>query len=158
MCRRFSLIYNIHTTSIDEIYDYLRRLCRIYVVMLVVTIIQVALGNSSRSLPWAIVGIVLYAANTAAIFYVSNHKDRQLWHIAIPFVTTLLNCAFNIAMLVVQVMDGNLWALLNLISVIIQTTTLYIFYMLRRKMLEEENQQLVPDSSLSNKIHEMDRV
>ncbi len=147
MCRRFAILWNIEQTSIDELYAYLYRLGRLYIVFLIISIVELIANTTDDQvlLIWAIAGIVLYAINVIAINYTASHKEtRQFWHVSIPFCTTTVLAIFDVANLInLLVVYKNLWALFSILSIILQLTTILIFWHLRAKMIAFENEKLM---------------
>lgn len=140
MCRRINLLVNIETTTVEEILAYLQRMFRLFCIFFVVSIISLALNYSETTviLVFSIIGVILYAINMGMVKFLVDNPAPQ--NVFLPIISTTVLCSFNIADLVITILvTGSYWALFSLLGVALQSTTIYIMYKLREKMLTQEN-------------------
>lgn len=132
MCRRFQLLYRIEEATAQEIIQYLRRLWRVYIILLILTIIGTAFDGQTN-LAWNIATIVLYTINIGGLYLL--YKTPCIAYTYLPMISSfLLACLDSIQMVYILVEDGEYLVLLRLISITIQLTTIYIAFKLREKM------------------------
>ena len=136
MCRKFRLIQNIENVSIEELCAYLRRLLRIYMILIVVNVINLITSILYKRIVgeiFAAISIALYLLNIFWINAIRANPTVANTNRTIGGLTLL--SAFNIADLIFNVVTGSLWGLASLIGVVLQWSTIYIIYKLREKIL-----------------------
>lgn len=143
MCRRFKLIYNIESSTVEDILQYLQGMFRLYCIFFVISIINLALNYSSNlTLGLSIAGVVLYAINMGMVKFVVDNPAPQ--SVFLPMLSTIILCLFNIANLVITILlTGSYWGLFSLLGVALQSSTIYILYKLREKLLGQQQNQAV---------------
>lgn len=139
MCRSFFLIHNIENTSIDELLVYMNRRLRLYAVFFVIALVTfiLAFDYHTTYLAFTIVTLVLYLLSMAAILQLKkNPTSKTALH---PIITAIIVLAFNIfSMVYTLIKSGNLWALITLISIVLQLSTLFVLHKLREKLINRE--------------------
>jgi predicted membrane protein len=84
-----------------------------------------------------VITIVLYLISILALF--NLFKNPTSTNALYPAITAVLVLLFNIfSMIYVLVMQHNYWALITLISVVLQVSTFVIMHSLRNKLLSRE--------------------
>jgi hypothetical protein len=135
MCNKFRLIYNIENVPLEDIVTYLKRLVRIYLILIVLSIIDIVTSDKDMSVTFilSIVALALYVLN---LFSVKLVSEKPTIHTSIlPLITVSILWLFNIAQIIINVvMFKNYFALISLISVVIQMTTIYLLHKLREKI------------------------
>lgn len=142
MCiRRARLLYNIENISLEDLILYLRRLVRVYAILTILSIIEVAssYGNVSRiEFTLSVIALILYIINVLMIKLASD--SPTLSNSKFPMASATVLMVYNIIQIIVLVtMFENWFALISLISVFIQCTTIFILFKLREKIYKRDN-------------------
>lgn len=136
MCRKCKLLYYIHDADAHEILGYLKHMQRLYIVLIAVSLVGVVLTrHDPRLFLWKIMGLLLYSMNLLSIrWLIQRASVPSTW----PCLgTTMLLTVFNLASFLHTLsITHNLWALFELISIVIQASTIYIVYVLRLRLIE----------------------
>lgn len=147
MCvKRFMMIYNIQQIPLEDIVVYLKRLVRIYVILVILSVVRLVTGNLELTTEFIlnIVGLGLYFLNVLMVKLVSENPTIR--YSIFPLVSSITLCIFNIVeTIVLVVVDKNYWSLFNLISVFIQLTTIFILHKLREKIHAQDNAMMQND-------------
>eukprot|EP01032_Pedospumella_encystans_P009498 gene9498-11174_t len=153
MCRSFMIIQNIENTSIDELLVYMNRRLRLYGVFFVIALVTFILAYDYHTtyLAFTIVTLVLYLLSMAAILQLKkNPTSRTALY---PIITAVIVLAFNIfSMVFTLIKSGNLWALITLISIVLQISTLFVLHKLREKLVNRELGRDDDDAALEQPI------
>lgn len=146
MCvRRFRLLANIDDASIDELLSFIKRMARIYFIIGVINIVTAATSSESKGhaqLIISIVSIILYFINIGAMFNLAG--SPSILNASVVILTNICIFSFNIFSLIYNVVIlKSYWALVSLLGIFVQTTTIYILVKLRGKVIAKENLPLV---------------
>lgn len=144
MCRRFQLLARIEQATVQDIIRYLYRLSRIYVILAIFSLINVVEAYYTEPrlvVTLTIIYTVLYLINVTMITLIARQPNiPNCTNAMISNITLFL---FNIAFMVFNVVViESLWALASLIGIFFQSTTIYILYKLRVKMVNGEDMPL----------------
>lgn len=134
------MMYNIDKVPLEDIAAFLKRLVRIYVILVVISIVRMMTGDLDFAIELIlnIIGLGLYVVDAVMIKIVS--ENPTIYYSVFPLVSSITLCIFNmIETTILVVMDNNLFSLFNLISVFVQLTTIYILYKLREKIHAQDN-------------------
>ena len=161
MCRKYRMLANIENVSITELISYLRRFRIIYLIILIISI--VGLVSTGEILIWGVVGVVLYALGLLAIVWLiydhnphpSPEDEEQIVSplkvIPLMIIITAL-LMFNISNIIYTVVVvEDYTAIISVISIFIQGTTIYLVYKLREKLLARHQERLVSNQQSSSK-------
>ena len=139
MCRSLILLQNIENVSIDELLCFMKRRLKLYAIFFVIEIVTFILANDYHTtfVAFSIVTLVLYILSMLAIFqFLKNPTSGNVFYPGLMAVMVLL---FNIFDMVYTLIKAhNLWALITLISIALQLSTLAILYKLREKLINRE--------------------
>eukprot|EP01039_Chlorochromonas_danica_P004730 gene4730-5178_t len=136
MCRRFKLLYNIESATIEEIMNYLARRLRLYIILCMVSIILIIVAASHHVVSgWNIASVVLYLINVAALYHLGHTsgtpEPSQTY--SVSFSSFFLAC-FDLAELIYYLYVGELYYLYLLLSIGLQLSTVYLIHKLREKI------------------------
>ncbi len=138
-CRRCILLYHIEDATLDDIKSYLRGLFRLYCFLVILNVLNVASTyDNVRLFIFNVTGLSLYIGNTVALRFVSTDPTNvsTIW----SMIFASLLCIFNIiSTIYLGVEDNNPWAVLYVVSIAIQVSTVYIVHKLREKLLDSDN-------------------
>lgn len=138
MCSRFKLLARIEQATVQEIIQYLYRLSRVYIVLAFISLINVAqifYRKSRLVVALTIVYAALYLINVPLMTTISGIPTCTS-----AMVSNLILLLFNIAFMVFNVVvEKSLWALASLVGIFFQSTTIYIIYKLRVKLVNGED-------------------
>ena len=137
MCRKFALIWNIESISAEELVEHIRKLLRVYVIFLVISIVSIVFAESTAALIIDGVEIGLYAVGIVAIYNLTS-RANALNAIFPLVVACALFVVETIELIYTAAVSGSLWGLFSVISLILQLGTIYILYKAREKLLVEE--------------------
>lgn len=131
MCRRFALLYRIEEASVEEILTYLRRIWRVYLILLALTVLSIILFPVN--LVWSIITIILYVINISSILLLIKRPCVSFTYL--PMFSAALLAMLDTADMIYQIVVEKEWeALLKIIAISIQLSTIFIAYKLREKM------------------------
>ena len=134
------MIMNIENVTVQEITAYLFRLARLYFAFFVINLIELiayrleGAQTGQDSLIWSVVDLLLYFLNVVMVFNVSRDPILPKATVSITCNAALL--IFNIVYMIYQIVVlKSIWALVSILGILIQSTTLYILFKLRQKLL-----------------------
>lgn len=139
MCRKYALIYNIETTTIQELCDYLNRLKKIYLIFMIISLVNLITEAVPKQRVTAIIAgvdVLLYLINIIILQRASN--DPTVMNANLAIFGLLLISAFNIFSLIYNAVTGNLWTIFGVVSVVLQWSTVFLVYKLKEKIINGE--------------------
>lgn len=142
MCvRRFKLLYNIENIPLEDLINYLLRLVRVYAILTILSIINVATSYGTvtqTAFILSLIALILYIINVLMIKLASD--TPTLSNSKFPMISATVLMIYNIIQMAALVtLYQDYFALISLISVFIQCTTIFILYKLREKIYNRDN-------------------
>ena len=139
MCRRFKLLANIETTSVEDLKSFLIRSAKLYVLLTILSIVYVILlvnGGSTPLLALAVIAAVLYAGCSVSLYFTGkNGTDTEC---IFSLIGTVLLLALKVASAAYSIYIGNYTSIIqSIVSIAIQTSTVYLIFKLRQKLLSD---------------------
>eukprot|EP01039_Chlorochromonas_danica_P011353 gene11353-12680_t len=126
-----ALLYRIEEASVEEILTYLRRIWRVYLILLALTVLSIILFPVN--LVWSITTVILYVINIFSVFLLIKRPCVSFTFL--PMISASLLAMLDTADMIYQIVVEKEWeALLRLIAISIQLSTIFIAYKLREKM------------------------
>ena len=140
MCRNILLLYNIENVSVDDLLVYIKRRFRIYVIYFVLVALTLALAPDYHTtfVVFSVITLVLYAISMIALFQLSkNPTSSNALH---PLLSAIAVLCFNIFDLVYTMVETptNYYALISILSIALQLSTLFILHKLRELLIARE--------------------
>ena len=139
MCRSFMIIQNIQNVTIDDLLVYMKRRLRLYVIFFVLQLVTLIFAHKPDTayIAFGIVTLALYVVSVGAILQLG--KNPTSCNALLTLIAALLVMVFNIfSMVYTLVTTGNLFALIALISIVLQISVLFIVHKLREKLIARE--------------------
>lgn len=145
MCvSRYKILSNIENATIEDCVKFINRICRIYVIFGIIAIVNavnVSAYKERKQVMLTIIYIALYFFNIGTLAIVA--KTPTLPNCSIAIFGNSILYVYNIFLLIFNiVVFRSYWALFTLIGIFVQTTTLYILYKFREKVINQENVSL----------------
>jgi uncharacterized protein YacL len=150
MCRRASLLWDINSKSVDEISSFLRRSYRIYFLLLLNALYNAGYHYYQQKLYNGIYDTITVILFLLFIFILRSitMKDGKAKEVTIedlPFIHYAIGTVALIALLylmnIIYELVGSLQliVLINILSVLIQISTIFILIKYKEKVRELEN-------------------
>ena len=139
MCKSFYFIHNIEKVTIDELLVYMNRRMKLYGVFFVIALVSFILLKDYHPtyIVFTSITLGLYLLSILAIFQLRKNPTSRT--AAYPMITAIFVLAFNIfSMVYTLILHGNLYALITLISIVLQISTLFVLHKLREKLVNRE--------------------
>lgn len=139
MCKSLILLHHIEKVTIDELLVFMNRRLKLYGIFFIIALVSFILLKDYHPtyLAFTIVTLGLYLLSMLAIFQLRKNPTSRT--ALFPIITAIIVLAFNIfSMVYTLVLHGNLYALITLISIILQISTLFVLHKLREKLVNRE--------------------
>lgn len=137
MCRRIRLLAKIQEATVHDIVQFLFRLARLYVVFAVLSLINFISAYYTEThliIGMTIAYTALYVINIGVIVILARQPNTSNCSRAV--FSNIMLTLFNVAVMIVNfVVVKSLWALQNLVGVLVQCSTTYILYKLHEKLV-----------------------
>lgn len=134
-CGRCILLYNIDDATWHDIVIFIRGVFKLYCFMLLLAAIDILTVpfDKTEDLVFAVVQMALYIPTTTALMYVSRKPSLKNTMYSMIAVSALLVYNATYAFFV-GIKYKTLWALIYIVPVSIQMSTVYILFKMRRKL------------------------
>lgn len=180
MCNRFHLLFHIHIKTINEIILFLYKSKRIYYLLILGSLYNIIIYYIKNNTFFFIYSIILTLLYSIFLYLMSkltyNYQEKVIKKVNKNDLNLILYCIINIFFISITYLMQFIYLVItmfnyslffNLISIIIQYTTIYILIQLRKKV-NESDQQLIEnnesndnnrvDNNKYDNISESDRV
>lgn len=129
------MLKNIDTLPVGACFDYLLRLAKLYVFFFLLQLLFFFLDKkyNGKGALLAILQLVFYGANCTVIgltYYLRTISLCTLACFTVSAVTII-----NTIIMISSIVGGNYFALVGILSILISSTTIYIIYKIRGKLL-----------------------
>ena len=137
MCLRFRLLANIETATVQEVVKFIRNTAFLYILLTVVSVIDAAFlyFESETLFILGVVGAVLYAFCSISFRLLVETPREFYCYQAMIFTFILLVEKIVSAIYSFSNASALIW---SIISMLIQSSTIYILSKLRQKLVEGE--------------------
>jgi len=136
MCRRFRLIAAIETATIDDIVKFVRSTALFYMLLTVLSVIYAVLLYFDEVLfIFSVIGAVMYALCSVSYRLLAGSPTEDYCHGAM--VLTIILLVEKIVSAIYFYSNASS-LISSIISILIQSSTIYILFKLRQKLNEKD--------------------
>lgn len=139
MCRGLWLLQNLDNVTIDELLVFIKRRIRIYGIFFVLQAVTLGLQSDFHTsyVAFSITTLVLYVISIFALLRLSNDPTSN--NALYPIIASVLVFIFNIFDLTYTMIEStNYYALIAIISILLQVATFILLLRLRTMLMERE--------------------
>ncbi len=134
------MLKNIDSLPVKDCFGWLARLAKLYAVLFLLQLFFFVSNKNFKgdSATLSTVQLVFYGVNTAIICLTYYYQTILLCTIACFSLTAVT--VINAVIMISAIVGGNYFALVSILSIVISSTTIFIIYKIRGKLMN-------PDSS-----------
>lgn len=129
-------VYDVDESNWHDIVYFVRAIFRLYCFMLLLAAIDLMTVpyDNDETLSFAVVQLALYIPVTTALMYVS--RKPSLKNTMYTMIAVGLLCIYNILYAIyIGVKYKDWWALIHIVPVTIQLSTIYVMFKIRQKLV-----------------------